>query len=105
MTLSTFVLLAAGPLGARGLIGTLFIGLVVGGLARVLLSGRVGPQPRGGCLITMVIGIVGSYLALFLGRALGLYGDAEVPGFLGSLIGAILLLAIYHLFTRRSGGL
>ena len=53
----------------------------------------------------MAIGVVGSYLAIFLGRALGLYSSAEVPGFLGSLVGAILLLAIYHLFTRRSGGL
>ena len=100
-SIHTGVLLAVGPLGTRGLIGTLFIGLIVGALAKLLTPGR---EPRG-CIITMAIGVVGSYLALFLGRQLGVYGTGDVPGFLGSLLGAILLLIIYHLLTRRSGGL
>ncbi len=86
-----------------GLISTLIIGFIVGALAKVIVPGR---EP-GGCLITSLIGIAGSFVAYFIGSALGWYqGDPNSlrpVGFLGSLIGAVILLAIYHFIRRRSG--
>jgi uncharacterized membrane protein YeaQ/YmgE (transglycosylase-associated protein family) len=60
-----------------------------------------GKDP-GGILITMLLGVAGSILAGFLGRALGLYGPDESAGLIMSVIGAILLLAIYRLFRLGS---
>jgi len=85
-----------------GLIGALIIGLIVGALARLIVRGK---EP-GGCLLTMVIGIAGSFVAFYLGRLLGWtsgHPDSLRPvGFVPSLIGAIILLAIYHMIRRRN---
>lgn len=94
-------LLAAQPnLGdiTLGIIWTILIGFVVGLLAKMLTPGR---DPAG-FFITAAIGIAGSLLATFGGQALGLYRAGEPAGFVGSLIGAIILLAIYHLVRRSS---
>ena len=80
-----------------GIIWTILIGFIVGLLAKMLTPGR----DPGGFIITALIGIAGSVLATFGGQALGLYHAGEPAGFIGSLIGAIILLAIYH-FARRS---
>lgn len=74
------------------------IGLVVGALAKLLVPGK----DPGGIIITMLLGIAGSFLATFLGRALGWYQEGQAAGFIASLIGAIILLVIYHLFRRKS---
>ena len=83
------------------LLGTLIIGLVVGVLAKLIVRGR---EP-GGCLITMAIGVAGSFVAFYLGKLLGwTSGDPNSlrpVGFIPSLIGAIILLMIYHLIRRR----
>ncbi len=92
-------ILAAGPLGG-GLIWTAVIGLLAGVIAKFLSGDR---EPTG-CLITMLIGIVGAYVAYFIGQAIGHYQPGEAPGFIASVIGAIVLLAIYHFITRRTGG-
>ena len=81
-----------------GIIWTILIGFVVGLLAKMLTPGR---DPAG-FFITAAIGIAGSLLATFGGQALGLYRAGEPAGFVGSLIGAIILLAIYHLARRSS---
>ena len=81
-----------------GIIWTILIGFVVGLLAKMLTPGR---DPSG-FFITAAIGIAGSLLATFGGQALGLYNAGEPAGFLGSLIGAIILLVIYHLVVRRN---
>ncbi len=81
-----------------GIIWTILIGFVVGLLAKMLTPGR---DPAG-FFITAAIGIAGSLLATFGGQALGLYRAGEPAGFVGSLIGAIILLAIYHLVRRSS---
>ena len=78
------------------IIWTILIGFVVGLLAKMLTPGR---DPSG-FFITAVIGIAGSLLATFGGQALGLYHADEPAGFVGSLIGAIILLVIYHLIRR-----
>jgi uncharacterized membrane protein YeaQ/YmgE (transglycosylase-associated protein family) len=81
------------------IIWTILIGFVVGLLAKMLTPGR---DPSG-FFITAAIGIAGSLLATYGGQALGLYTAGEPAGFFGSLVGAIILLVIYHLFTRKSG--
>jgi uncharacterized membrane protein YeaQ/YmgE (transglycosylase-associated protein family) len=79
-------------------IWTAIIGLVVGALAKFIMPGR----DPGGIIVTMIIGIVGSFVATFIGRALGMYREGEGAGFIMSLIGAIILLAIYRMFKGRS---
>ena len=80
-----------------GIIWTILIGFVVGLVAKMLTPGR---DPSG-FFITAVIGIAGSLLATFGGQALGLYRAGEPAGFVGSLIGAVILLVLYH-FIRRA---
>ena len=80
------------------IVWTILIGFVVGLLAKMLTPGR---DPSG-FFITAVIGIAGSLLATFGGQALGLYHAGEPAGFIGSLVGAIILLVIYHLVRRNS---
>lgn len=77
---------------------TLIIGLIVGAIAKLLMPGK----DPGGIIITMLLGIAGSFLATFLGRALGWYRDGASAGFIASVIGAIILLIIYRLFRGRS---
>ncbi len=72
------------------------IGLVVGALAKFIMPGK----DPGGIIITTLLGIAGSFLGTFLGRAVGLYQAGQTAGFLMSLVGAILLLVIYRLFKR-----
>jgi uncharacterized membrane protein YeaQ/YmgE (transglycosylase-associated protein family) len=81
-------------------IWTIIIGLVVGALAKLIMPGK----DPGGCIITTLIGLAGALLAGFLGRVLGWYQPNEPAGFIGSLIGAIILLAIYRLIVGRRGG-
>ena len=81
-----------------GILWTLIIGLVVGAIAKLLMPGR----DPGGFIVTMLIGVAGALLAGYLGRALGWYSDpGEGPGIIASIIGAMLLLFLYRVFTRR----
>ncbi|MGE4061900.1 MAG: GlsB/YeaQ/YmgE family stress response membrane protein [Rhodospirillaceae bacterium] len=82
-----------------GLIGTLIIGLLVGIVAKFLMPGR---DPKG-FLITMALGVAGAFVATFLGQRLGIYRPDEAAGFIGAVVGAILLLAIYRMIARRRG--
>ena len=75
----------------------LFIGLVIGVIAKFLMPGR----DPGGCIITMLIGIAGSFVASYLGRMLGWYQPGEPAGFIGSVIGAMLLLLLYRFIAPR----
>jgi uncharacterized membrane protein YeaQ/YmgE (transglycosylase-associated protein family) len=79
------------------LLWTLFIGLIVGALAKMFTPGR----DPGGFFITICIGIAGSLIATFLGRSLGWYGPDDSAGFISSLLGAILLLVVYHAVSKR----
>ena len=74
------------------------IGLVVGALAKFIMPGK----DPGGIIITMLIGIAGSFLATFIGRAIGLYETGQAAGFIMSLIGAVVLLAIYRLLRKSA---
>jgi uncharacterized membrane protein YeaQ/YmgE (transglycosylase-associated protein family) len=72
------------------------IGLVVGAVAKLLMPGK----DPGGILVTMVLGILGSLLASYLGQAVGWYQVGQSAGIIMSIVGAMALLAIYHLFRR-----
>jgi uncharacterized membrane protein YeaQ/YmgE (transglycosylase-associated protein family) len=74
------------------------IGLIVGALAKFIMPGK----DPGGFIVTILIGIAGSVVATWLGRAIGWGGEGQSAGFIMSLLGAILLLGIYHLVRRRS---
>jgi uncharacterized membrane protein YeaQ/YmgE (transglycosylase-associated protein family) len=79
------------------LIWMMFIGLIVGALAKLIMPGR----DPGGIVVTMLLGIAGALVAGALGRMLGLYAPGQHAGFIMSTLGAILLLAIYRLATHR----
>lgn len=75
----------------------LIIGLVVGAIAKLLMPGR----DPGGFIITILIGIAGSFIAGFIGRSLGWYEQNQGAGFIASVLGAMVLLFIYRLAVGR----
>ena len=81
-----------------GSIGTIIFGLVVGVIAKLLMPGK----DPGGIIVTIILGIVGSVLGRWIGQALGFYGPEDAAGFIMSLLGAILLLAVYRMVTKRT---
>ena len=82
------------------IIVTIIIGLLVGIVAKLMMPGR----DPGGFIITALLGIVGAIVATYLGRALGLYVPGQSAGFIGAVIGAVILLAIYRALAGRRRG-
>ena len=80
------------------ILAMLIIGLIVGAIARLLVP---GPDPMG-LLLTTVLGIIGSFVAGLLGHALGWYRLGEGPGFLASILGAVIVLVIARAVMHRS---
>lgn len=78
------------------IIWTLLIGLVVGIVAKFLMPGR----DPGGFIITILLGIAGAFVATYLGQAVGLYEAGEEAGFIGAVIGAMILLGVYRMARR-----
>lgn len=74
----------------------ILFGLVVGALAKLVMPGN----DPGGIIVTILLGVAGSLLGGFLGRMLGLYDRGEAAGFVMSLVGAVVLLALYRQFVR-----
>jgi len=70
----------------------IIIGLIVGAIAKLLMPGK----DPGGFIITILLGIAGSVIATWIGHAVGLYSEGQSAGFIMSIIGAIILLAIYR---------
>ena len=81
------------------IVWTILIGLAAGSLAKFLMPGK----DPGGFIITILLGIAGSFLFTYLGRFVGLYQEGETAGFIGAVVGAIILLAIYRLFKKKAG--
>lgn len=77
---------------------SLIIGLLIGLVAKFLMPGR----DPGGFLITSLLGIGGSVVAHFIGRAMGWYLDGEPAGFFASVIGAMILLGVYRMMRGKS---
>ncbi|MEA3207651.1 MAG: hypothetical protein QOE70_708 [Chthoniobacter sp.] len=80
-------------------IGAIIIGLIVGAIAKFLTPGR----DPGGCIVTILLGLAGSFVGTYLGQALGLYRVGQPAGFIGSVIGAIVLLLLYRMIFGRRG--
>ena len=76
---------------------TIIIGAIVGALAKLLMPGR----DPGGIIVTILLGIAGSFVAGMLGHAVGWYEAGEGPGIIASVLGAIILLAIYRMVIGR----
>ena len=76
------------------------VGLIVGALAKLIMPGN----DPGGIIVTILLGIAGSLVAGWLGRVIGWYQPGQPAGFFASVIGAIIILAIYRLIIGRSAG-
>ena len=79
------------------IIWTILIGFVVGVVAKFLMPGR----DPGGFIITALIGIAGSFIASYLGRAMGWYQLGQSAGFIAAVLGSIILLFVYRLIAGR----
>jgi len=77
--------------------GWIIVGLVVGAIAKLIMPGR----DPGGMIVTIVLGIAGSLLGGVIGRALGFYGPDQPAGWIASIFGAIIILAIYRATLGR----
>ena len=83
--------------GSSNWLYIILIGFVVGLLARFLKPGRDGM----GIILTTLLGIAGAVAASYIGQAMGWYAPGQPAGFIGALIGAIVILIIVSLFRRR----
>lgn len=79
-----------------GILAWILFGLVVGVIAKLLMPGR----DPGGFIVTMLLGIAGAVVGGFIGRAMGFYGANEGAGWIISILGAIILLALYRMLMR-----
>ena len=82
-----------------GIIWTIIIGFVAGIVAKFIMPGNNEPS---GYVLTTILGIVGAFLATYLGQALGWYGAGEGAGFIGAIVGAIIVLAIWGWVSART---
>ena len=80
------------------IIWTIIIGFLAGVVAKFLMPGK----DPGGFIITILLGIAGAFVATWLGQAIGWYGEGEAAGFIGAVVGAILILLAYRFIRRRT---
>ncbi len=83
-----------------GIIWTIIIGFVAGIIAKFVTPGRNEPS---GFILTTILGIVGAFVATFIGRSLGWYGQNDGAGLIGAVVGAIIVLLIWGAVARRRG--
>lgn len=81
-----------------GLIWTIIIGFVAGVIAKFLMPGDNEPS---GFILTSILGIVGAFVASFLGQALGWYAPGEGAGLIGAVFGAIVVLFVWGMIVKR----
>jgi uncharacterized membrane protein YeaQ/YmgE (transglycosylase-associated protein family) len=79
------------------LLWVIIIGFIAGLIARMLTA----DHSPAGFIVTTVLGIVGSLVATWLGQAIGWYGPGEGAGFIGAIVGAVIILAVYHAVSGR----
>jgi uncharacterized membrane protein YeaQ/YmgE (transglycosylase-associated protein family) len=80
------------------IIWAIIIGLIVGAVAKLIMPGR----DPGGIIVTILLGIGGSVVATWIGQAVGWYGPGQGAGFIASVVGAIIILAIYRAVAGRT---
>jgi uncharacterized membrane protein YeaQ/YmgE (transglycosylase-associated protein family) len=88
---------AAGRSSFMHIIGVIVIGFLAGLVAKLLMPGR----DPGGFIVTILLGIAGAFVATYLGQALHWYGPGEGAGFIGAIVGAVVILAIYRAIAGR----
>lgn len=81
-----------------GIISMIVVGFIVGLLARAIMPG----DQKLGIILTIILGIIGSVVAGYLGGALGFYQPGQGAGWVGSIVGAIIVLFIYGMIAKRS---
>lgn len=81
-----------------GIIWTIIIGFLAGVVAKFIMPGKNEPS---GFILTTILGIVGAFVATYLGQAIGWYNAGEGAGFIGAVVGAIIVLAIYGMIAGR----
>ena len=79
------------------LIWTAIIGLIIGAVAKLIMPGK----DPGGWIVTILLGLAGSFIAGYLGRLVGWYREGQSAGFIMSVLGAVLLLYLYRLFIAK----
>ena len=80
-----------------GIIWSIIIGFIAGLVAKFLMPGR----DPGGFIITTILGVIGAVVATYLGQAVGWYRPGEGAGFIGAVLGAVIVLAIYRMVIGR----
>ncbi len=81
------------------IIWTIIIGFVAGLIAKFITP---GPNNPGGFILTTLLGIIGAFVATYLGQAIGWYRADEGAGFIGAIVGAVIVLAIWHFIARQN---
>jgi uncharacterized membrane protein YeaQ/YmgE (transglycosylase-associated protein family) len=81
-----------------GIVWTIIIGFLAGVIAKFIMP---GPNEPAGFILTTILGIVGAFVATFLGQAIGWYGPNQGAGFIGAIVGAVVVLFIYGLIAGR----
>jgi uncharacterized membrane protein YeaQ/YmgE (transglycosylase-associated protein family) len=82
-----------------GFIWTIIIGFIAGVIAKFIMPGSNEPS---GFILTAILGIVGAFVATFLGQALGWYAAGEGAGLIGAVVGAIVVLAVWGMIAKRA---
>ncbi|MBN9335331.1 GlsB/YeaQ/YmgE family stress response membrane protein [Devosia sp.] len=82
-----------------GILWTIIIGLVAGIIAKFLVP---GPNEPSGFVLTAVLGIVGAFVATFLGQAIGWYQAGEGAGLIGAIVGSVIVLLVWGAISRRA---
>ena len=81
-----------------GIIWTIIIGFIAGLIAKFIMPGNNEPS---GFILTTILGIIGAFVATFLGQALGWYSAGEGAGLIGAVVGAIIVLFVWGMIARR----
>jgi uncharacterized membrane protein YeaQ/YmgE (transglycosylase-associated protein family) len=81
-----------------GILWTILIGFVAGIIAKFIMPGSNEPS---GFILTTILGVVGAFVASYLGQALGLYAPGEGAGLIGAVVGAVIVLFVWGMIARR----
>ena len=82
-----------------GIIGTIIVGFIAGIIAKLIMPGDNEPS---GFILTTLLGVIGAFVATYLGQSLGWYGPGEGAGLIGAAVGAIIVLVIWGALRRRA---
>ncbi|HEY8383794.1 MAG TPA: GlsB/YeaQ/YmgE family stress response membrane protein [Microvirga sp.] len=79
---------------------TIIIGFIAGVIAKLITPGRNEPS---GFILTTILGIIGAFLATYIGQAIGWYRAGEGAGLIGAIVGAVIVLVIWSMISGRRG--